>query len=305
MNPGAIDRRRVRRWLGAAAVAALAIVIASQWRDFVAASAGANVALLAALFPVATALTFLAPVGWHRVIRSLGAALTLRRSVEIWMVSAAARFVPGGVWTFAGRIALTREDGIPMGVVGMSLYLETLLIAGTSLAVGLPALLLREPTWTSAALALCALVAVAALLRRGTLRFLLSRLPAAPDWSAELPRLLPLAAFYVAYWLLWGTLFAGFVAAFVPYPPADAPYVACCFALAYCAGFVTFVFPGGLGVREGVLFALLVPMFPAPVALGIGVSLRLWMLLAEAPALATAVWLGRRRLRGLAQDQDV
>ena len=306
MTAGGTDRRRVRRWLGGAAVVALALVIGTHWRDFAAASAGADLWLLAALLPVASALTLLAPIGWHLVLRSCGVPIPLRRSVEVWMVSAATRFVPGGIWTFAGRLALTREDGIAIGVVGLSLYLETILIAGTSLAIGLPALLLREPTALSAGLALAALAALVLLLRPRTLRFLLARLPVPANEVIDLPHMLPLAAFYCAYWLLWGFLFAAFVAAFAPYPPANAAYLACTFALAYCAGFVSFIFPGGLGVREGVLFALLTPLFPAPVALAIGISLRLWMLLAEAPVLAAAVWLGRRgHARGLAQDQDV
>lgn len=285
-----LDYRTLRWPLGVVAIAVLAWVVARQWDGVAAAIGNARAGRLWALLPVATVLTVLAPTGWHLLIRRLGAQIRWSRSIEIWLVAATARFIPGGIWTFAGRYALTRRDSIPGPLVAVSLYLETILIATSSLAIGLPALLLKGTEWPAAGLALAVIAGLALLLRPATVSFLVRRFSREPSAAGlDSPGLGTLVPFYGVYWCLWGAWFSLFASCFHDFPPGEMIYLACTFALAYWAGFVTLVFPGGVGVREGVLLTLLLPVFPGDVALAISVSSRLWMICAELPALLLAV----------------
>lgn len=301
MSPISATRLRtpLRLLLAAAAASALAFVIAARWDDFVFALRAADAALLLALLPAATLLTLMAPSGWHLILRALGSPLRWAESTEIWMVSAVARFVPGGIWSFAGRFALTAKSGVSTRLTGVSLYIETALIALTSFAAGIPALLIKysAPTWMGFALlagaVLLGLLLPHSLGATGKWRRTEPVLPSASGFDRPW-RLCGLGVFYLAYWVLWGAVLALFASAFQPMPAQQVLYVVSSFALAYCAGFVVLVVPGGLGIREGVLFTLLTEVFTPASALAISVSLRLWMIAAEIPALLIALALAQR-----------
>jgi uncharacterized membrane protein YbhN (UPF0104 family) len=115
----------------------------------------------------------------------------------------------------------------------------------------------------------------------------------AAEFTYEWPAAVPLVACHLALWGLWGLglwlLVAGLglSAPIIPLVTGN--------ALAWVAGFLSFIFPGGLGVREYVLARLLDPA-ASGVAMSIALVSRAWLLGAEL-AWGGAAWARRVVIR--------
>jgi len=97
-------------------------------------------------------------------------------------------------------------------------------------------------------------------------------------------------------WLAYGLAFALFVRG-LGLEQATLS-LAAAFSAAYLLGYLAFFAPAGIGVREGVLIALIRPSLGAA-AVGVAVLARLWMTLVElVPAGAFALWTIFRRKGG-------
>lgn len=236
-------------------------------------------------------------LGWHLILRALGEKPQIAQSFWIWMASSLGRYLPGGIWPYASRVVMSVDSGIPLATASISLYLETLLLVVSSLAVGLPALAFSNKVGVSLLQAVLGLgVCLAALHPR--VIALLGRLPGRV--GAVMARVTPpsatwmlgLSLYYFFFWLLFGAVFWDFCAAIEPAAPAI--FAASAFALAFFIGFITLFVPGGIGVREAALYVLLVPHLSPAAALAISVGSRFWVTVGEAGSVALA-WLGRPR----------
>src|SRR5690606_34601930 len=102
------------------------------------------------------------------------------------------------------------------------------------------------------------------------------------------------ALWLVAYgltWLVLGAAFATFVGAFVDGMGPHARHFAGTIAAAYLSGYLFLLAPAGVGVREGVMTALLAQVVPTSAAIVIAVASRLWFTAAELLPLAALPWL--------------
>ena len=207
------------------------------------------------------------------------------------MLSSIARYIPGGIWSYASRAEMTRVHGIDMGSVAVALYLETVMLALSSLVAGLPALAVatgRVMAWWQVAIVLAA----GALLLHPAIPGLLRRLPgAAGRWFAtlRLPSFRQLSLIYLYYllfWILFGCAFVHFANLLQPQPVESWPHIGSTLAASFLAGFVMLFVPGGIGVREATLYILLSPLTGAPFALAISLASRLWVMAGEALTVA-------------------
>jgi glycosyltransferase 2 family protein len=228
--------------------------LGSLWRNsHVAWSAVRWFPLVGALL-VGIVAVLAAALTWNRILRALGVE-TRPRWAGVFLQAQLAKYVPGGVWQYAGRVVLSRSEDIPVKAVTMSLPIE---LAGTVLAGGLLSLL-AAGLWGLAAAAL-ALVSVLVLSASGraekaiaaSLRWFGGRAAVAVP-RAIITSLLPYvaitAALGVTLWLVADGLF-GVTA-------SDLPFYIGAFSIAWLTGLVAVFAPGGLGVREALLVALL------------------------------------------------
>lgn len=246
---------------------------------------------------------FLAAYGWHLITRAVGGHIIVRRSIQIWLLSSITKYLPGGIWSYASRASMAKQENMSIPAVTTSLYLETILLASASLAVGLPALLVSSGlpvTPLQAGL----LLALFALMVHPRFLGLLRRLPG-PVGEAfaevRLPttmQLVGLYLYYLAFFMLFGLVFSIFAKSLYDLPLQIFPYLAASIVLAFCIGFIAIIFPSGIGIREGVLFLLLSAVLPDSVSLLIAVGSRLWVTFTEAIAVGIALlWQdGDRRL---------
>jgi glycosyltransferase 2 family protein len=217
---------------------------AVHWLPFVGALLVAIVAVLGAAWT------------WNRILRVLGVE-TRPRWVGVFLQAQLAKYVPGGVWQYAGRVALSRSEDIPVKAVTMSLPIE---LAGTVLAGGLLSLL-AAGLWGLAA----AVLALASVLALSTSRRAEPAIAAARRWfgagesgagvvlrgiiASLIPYVAIVALLGVTFWLVADALFR--------VKAADLPFYTGAFSIAWLAGLVAVFAPGGLGVREAILVALL------------------------------------------------
>lgn len=239
------------------------------------------------------ALTLLsAAVAWHLLLVSLGERSRLAVALPVFLVSQAAKYLPGNVGQYVGRVGLGRNAGLTTGGLVRSLILEAAgaVLAGTALAAAaLPPAGAPAP-WRFAAVALGAGAVVAlASLASGRLRLP----PVAPGRR-------------IAAWLactgLYGLNFVLFAAAAAlllrgPLAGSAVPLaqLAAVFAAAWVAGFVTPGAPAGLGVREAVLVGGLQPLCGPGLALGLPVAFRLLTTLGDGLGFAAGMLLRPQR----------
>jgi hypothetical protein len=253
----------------------------------------------------AAALT-LAAVGYAVMLERLeGRRLPRMRLVSIWGRSLLGRYVPGNVVMFAGRVVLGREAGVSGRVSLAASVYEQGLALGVSAAAAIGFLLYAGDLGQGPWLLIGAGVVLAGLLLlhprvfgplSGALLRKLGREPLEVFLSAR--QVLLFALLYaVTYGLLalgaWGSVRA------LGGPEAGGPaYVGSAFLLSFLVSMLAFVFPSGLGVREGILALALARNVPGGVAIGLAAATRLVMTVVEI-AFAVAVvalerWSRRR-----------
>jgi uncharacterized membrane protein YbhN (UPF0104 family) len=285
-----VPAARHRRWLTGAVVAVVAICVAlalrSQWRVI----AKADWQLEPERFTLATVLLAVsfAIVAWLWGVALRGVAgVPVRRGMRIWFLANLARYVPGSVWSILGAVELARREGAPRRSAASVVALTQLLNVGVALLIGLPVIVAEFTRYGRPALAgLAVIVAGLAALwlaRRPLIRLLRRRYPDL-TWRDVFPsgRLaVGLTLGYAVYWIVAGLAFGIFASAV--HPPAGEHLVlaVAAFSAAYAIGFLSLLTPSGLGVREGVLVAVLAGVMPAGVAAVVAVLARLWMMAVE------------------------
>ncbi|MCG9132147.1 flippase-like domain-containing protein [Candidatus Poribacteria bacterium] len=100
---------------------------------------------------------------------------------------------------------------------------------------------------------------------------------------------------HLLLWICQGVAFFLFVQSFASVQWADAGVLTACFAFAWIIGFLSFLTPGGLGIREGLLGLLLANYMPAPQAVLVALLCRVWMLSAEIVLAGVAFALDRKQ----------
>lgn len=222
--------------------------------------------------------------GWILVMRMVGAKIDLKKGLSIFLLSLWGRYLPGGVWTVLGRVFLCRLEGIPDSRSGMSVILEQaypIVSAGIVFAASL----LFWNDAGSVTKVLPVLISVPLFIiflhPKPFLKIanpILSRMGKAPiDIPLSFNNMLFLTGYYSLYWLVTGTAFYFFICSFYPLDIYYIPILSGIYAISFVAGYVTFLTPAGLGVREGALTVLLSFFIPTPIAIGVALLSRLWL----------------------------
>jgi glycosyltransferase 2 family protein len=218
---------------------------------------------------------------WLAILYTLGVK-TERRWLSLFFQAQLGKYIPGSVWQYAGRAAVSRAHGIPARQLGLSLPIE--FIASALAAGSVVAFLLG---WWGVAL-----VVAVALLLLGTMRVVGQRRPLAFATARG-------ALLYIPSWLVLGASFWLCARGLAGAPSHDLAFYTGAFAMAWLAGLLAVYAPGGLGVREAVLVALLSSRIGAADALVVAAASRLILIGVDVvlAGLATmALRRGRARL---------
>ncbi len=237
---------------------------------------------------------------WCLIVRRLGGRLSYRQAFRIWFLANLGRYVPGKIWQFVGWLYLGDQAGIGhiqiLTSIAVNLGLQTL----TGLGLGLMTLALvwggdlMARFWPLFLLVPLGLVfasrpeVMEAVLNWGLVRF--KRQPVKLGLRAGDMALFTLG--HIGCWVAYGGAFCLFVCSLRPVSIRDVPLLGATYAAAWVIGFLSFLTPGGIGIREGVLAYLLGLWLPVPVAVVIGLLSRLWVTAGELIGAAIAWRVG-------------
>jgi hypothetical protein len=253
-----------------------------------------DTAALAVLSLVVTLLGVIAV--WRVLLSDLGVPLPYGPTLQLWSFSNLGRYLPGKVWQVVGLVVVSRDLGVPPGVVATGGFIALGLAIGTGAIVGALALpgALAGIGWASVAVVLLAAGLFVPVVWPGVVTWVIGRLPAALGCAGIPPirraTMLRLVALFVVTWFAHGASFLHFSAAFGSVGWSDLPGFTGAYVLAHVTGLVAVFAPGGLGVREGMLGHLLTSVAPTDLpAHVVAVAARLWSIAAEALVLVLAV----------------
>lgn len=214
---------------------------------------------------------------WHQLITGFaGRPLDRRTTIASYGVTQVAKYLPGNVFHYVGRHLWLSRQGVAHKALALALAWETMLLAGSALAVAAVAVLLSAASPPDIAghparfWALIVLVAGACVL---------AAMLSVPLWIGRLRPVMPPAeallraiAAYAAFFAIQGVVFASLFLAVGSTPVLLAVGIA---GLSWLVGFLTPGAPGGIGSRELVLTTLAAPLVGTAAALILSALFRL------------------------------
>jgi glycosyltransferase 2 family protein len=224
-----------------------------------------------------------------------------RVTLAIWAKSLLGRYVPGNVLMLLGRVVLAYERGVPRRVtLGATAYEQVLTVGVAALAAVLYVAFYAGEN-RSAGLWFLALVPLGLLFLHPRVFGPLTAWALRKVGREPLPRLIPMRRLLalLAWYALVATVLAagvwlGVRAAAGPEAGAAAE-IGLAFLLSFAVSMIAFIFPSGLGVREGAFALALAQNLPTGVAVALSVGTRLVLTLVELVVIAVLVLLGRDR----------
>ncbi|MGH3243812.1 MAG: lysylphosphatidylglycerol synthase transmembrane domain-containing protein [Spirillospora sp.] len=282
--------------------------VASQWDATVEAFQQMSWATLSGALAVGLAGLFAWMLGWREFLGGLGSPLPVRAVFRISGISQLGKYVPGKVWALVTQIEMTREHKVPPE----RSFGSTLLAVATSTACGLAVAAVTLPLTSSAArdrywpLFLLAPVLLALLHPKvvtwclGTMLKIIRRPPL--ERPVSLGVTLKAVGWTVLGWVLFG-VHTWLLCMAVGGDGKGLPFIATgAYALAFVAGFLVFIAPGGIGAREAALTVVLTPVLPAGAPVVVAIASRVLLTAADLINAGIAFVLGRTTPRGTEPD---
>jgi glycosyltransferase 2 family protein len=271
------NKRRVRiaaQLLLAAGLVFVVLRLRSIWHDSHLSWSHIGWGWLAGSLALAVSAVVASAFIWVEILRLLGAS-PRPSSAAIYLQSQLGKYVPGSLWQYASRSTLATSRGIPLGVVLRSLPIE---LSSTAFVAAAFSMLLLG--WWGL-IGVATVVAVASQLASTV------RLPLAVRIAAKT------TALYAGTWVLISFSFWMAARALVDVSAARLPVYGGAFAVAWIVGLVAIYAPGGIGVREVLLVAILRPRIGTADAVLVATASRVVFTAADLLAAGLSVGLVR------------
>ncbi len=223
---------------------------------------------------------------WRKIVVMTGDRMRPTDGVKVWFCSQLAKYIPGKVMTVVGRVYLANRYGVTKtrATVAMILEIGLLIITGVMLFIASVPFRQESSGWTIWMFLLipAGLVAVHPwvvnqVVSRG-MRLLKKEAVNIPLTSWQMARLI---VYYLIQWQVYGLSYY-FLLRGLDVDTGNFLVLTSTFAAAWVAGYVAFIFPSGLGVREGVAAGLLTPMIGPAMAVVVPLMGRLLWTVMEA-----------------------
>jgi len=254
--------RAVAQLLLIAALAFAAFRVRAIWHGSHIELATVDWGALVGSFLLFTAGTAAGGLIWLVILNALGVQTESRWAI-LFFKAQLGKYIPGSVWQYAGRAAGARAYGIPIRPVAVSLPIE---FAASAIAAGSTVGLLLG--WWGAFI----IAAVFTALILGV---------ALAHHRRAIVAAIRATFLYVPVWLILGASFWLCARGLVAVAVRDLAFYVAAFAVAWLAGLAAVYAPGGLGVREAVLIALLSSRIGAADALVVAAASRLMLIVVD------------------------
>lgn len=229
-------------------------------------------------------------IGSQISLSLLGERSSFKQVLAMRLVSDIGRYLPGKIWKFAGRVHFSSKIHISKTVILVATFIEEI---GNLVSAGIISLLALSTfktlsvsrfSWIIAVIVI--IIGVIFLYSSGMWNWLvnkglriLNRPQLQIKWTFSI--MTKLILLYSALWMLLGISFFCFIRAFTYVPINQAYGISILFVAAWLISYLSFLTPGGLGIREGLLALGLTIWLPQSYAIVIALSSRLWIMAAE------------------------
>jgi glycosyltransferase 2 family protein len=263
------------------------------------------------ILTTATGVTLLAHIWagwiWTWVLKELNQSVSSLQFIQVYLKTNIAKYLPGNVWHYYGRIMAAKNANIPTNIATLSVLLEPLLMLAAALIIIVlfgSKLVVNNLKFNLIILQFLGLILVLSILHP---RFLNLGIQFLDRWknkkSAEENQLVnsfiikryPLKPL-LGELVFLGLRAAGFILTMLALNPltwAQVPLLVGAFSCAWVLGLVVPGAPGGLGVFETTAMLLLQYHFPAALVISAIALYRLISIIAETAGAALA-WLFER-----------
>ncbi len=282
------------RWLILATVLIFLLkTLLDHWREVASLRlSAASVASLAIAIGMTLLAHIFAGVVWAWILKDLNHRVPAVWSIRTYLKTNIAKYLPGNVWHFYGRVAAAKKLGIPVGAATLSVLLEPLLMVAAACILAV----VGAPQYTIFGLPIALLqglvcVTIVGVVHPHVLNLLLKPLGKLKQTSPPQIRRYPLRALFgeLGFLAIRSLGFVFTVLAVRPIEFSDLPMIVSAFALAWLIGFILPGLPGGVGVFEAIMIALLSQQFTGAQILAIVALYRLMNTIAEGAGAALAV----------------
>lgn len=246
----------------------------------------------AILLAIALGVTLLAHIWsgwvWGWILHTLNHPVSGFWSVRVYLKTNIAKYVPGNIWHFYGRIVASTEAGIPLKTATLSVLLEPLLMAAAALLIALLGSL--QKNWMLQVLSLAiVLIGLHPLILNPVLGFL-GKLklkksgPVVTDTATLQLKSYPFLPLLgeIAFLGLRGAGFLLTLLALSSFDPVKIPLLFSGFSIAWLLGLIVPGAPGGIGVFEATALSILGEDFSTGILLGAVALYRIVSISAEA-----------------------
>lgn len=212
---------------------------------------------------------------WLEIIKKRGFSTPLRKTIFLYSLSEVKRYIPGSIFAFLGRMNAL-ADSIPQKETLKGIGIEAVLLALSALVISIPAI--SYPIFKAREqgdIPYTIPIVIAILLFLVAITFIYSR------FRNTVIAYFDSFLLFLLAWLFYA-LGCFFVAISIAYIyPTNLVFILSFFVLSWLAGYLLFVTPMGLGVRELVITGSLSLFIPTAIASVIAVLSRVGMVLGE------------------------
>lgn len=229
---------------------------------------------------------------WYKILQKENHSIPLYEVFYLWEISELKRFIPGNVWSFLGRTVLFSQKGIEKKTIFFSMLSEAQYLVLGSLIVSLFSLrlllvtsfwnlayknLLTNITFVVVILITLLLVFHSLLHKNHTVKKIFTTV--LPPFSISKSLLLVFIAALGMFFYGFG-IYLTIVSVLYINPTLILGFIGL-FSLAFLIGYLSFITPMGLGVREAIMISTLVYIMPISAASLAAIFSRIILIISE------------------------
>lgn len=220
---------------------------------------------------------------WVKIINGCEETIDWKTGLIIHSYSQAAKYLPGGMWNVLGRVFLCSKRGMNVARVSTSIFLEIILniIAGGILVVltGYSVLNLNVSVIIIVGILVVIWFYKPNLLIKPALLLYSKWKRQSIELNVTRKQLIYWTLLFTGAWFMYSVVFYYFITVILNIP-INFSFSIGVLIFSWLVGFVSPI-PGGLGVREGSMTALLSIQLPYADALTISLFTRFWLIIIE------------------------
>ncbi|MFH1065923.1 MAG: lysylphosphatidylglycerol synthase domain-containing protein [Nanoarchaeota archaeon] len=269
----------------------------SSWREIAGSSLQLNYYLLALSVGLGIASLLALSSGYYFLNRRMGIAIPFWKLVKARAFSDISSYVPGKIWALLTRMKYMKQWASRTEVI-ISSYLELAALILSALFAFIVLNMIYLGVFAEYALISYAALPVCIIfMHPKVVSFVINiGLKILKKEKISIPlsyRSIILAnVIYSSYWLLTGLAIFFLTLSIYPVSGAYFPFIVLSYAVAWTLGFLSMIFPGGIGIREGVMVYALSIFLPLPVAMVVSVCSRGIIIISQL-IFASVSWLAQ------------